>query len=506
MSRKILGVITMLAVLLVALAPSSGLAASAQQDNLLVNPGFEQPYENGRQANGWGRWFEDTGKKEGTLDYAVNPDFSAEVNPVIVRSGSASQHIGNRYDPWHAGVLQSVKVTPGTPLRFCAYGRLFANNEDFEKAPSVPSLNGNMQVGIFRDGTANWDNGGIVWSATINPHDAWQQVCVDATAGPSGQVTVFTSSNYRGSSAYHLDAWWDDASLTAIAPAPATTPTQVGAPAPPPAQAPTASASACQPQADGTVTYVVNSGDTLYAIAIACDTTVAAIQQLNGLSGTTILVGQTLIVKGTGTPPPAVPTAATATAAPSPTLDATAPTETPTATATPQVVAAATEGQICVEAFNDANANQTKDEGEQLLGGVSFMLSDSAGPRGSYVTSGLEPEPYCFAGLPAGSYNVDAGPPNGVTSTTAEEWPVGLTGGMGFNIAYGGSRDAAEGEPSAPPDTTSPDASTTDSTSTTPEDSGAQSDLGKVAMGALGIGILLAAGFLAGMVLNRARR
>jgi len=93
-----------------------------------------------------------------------------------------------------------------------------------------------------------------------------------------------------------------------------------------------------------------------------------------------------------------------------------------------------------------------------------------------------------------------------VTSTTAEEWPVGLTGGMGFNIAYGGSREAAEGEPSAPPDTTSPDASTTDSTSTTPEDSGAQSDLGKVAMGALGIGILLAAGFLAGMVLNRARR
>src|SRR3990172_7057279 len=85
---------------------------SEGQDNLLVNPGFEQPYENGRHANGWGRWFEDTGKKEGTLDYAVNPDFSAEVNPVIVRSGSAAQHIGNRYDPWHAGVLQSVKVTP----------------------------------------------------------------------------------------------------------------------------------------------------------------------------------------------------------------------------------------------------------------------------------------------------------------------------------------------------------------------------------------------------------
>ncbi|HET7088436.1 MAG TPA: SdrD B-like domain-containing protein, partial [Anaerolineae bacterium] len=193
-------------------------------------------------------------------------------------------------------------------------------------------------------------------------------------------------------------------------------------------------------------------------------------------------------------------TATPATATPSPTLDATAPTETPTATETPQVVAAAKEGQICVEAFNDANANQTKDDGEQLLGGVSFTLSDSAGPRGLYVTSGLEVEPYCFAGLPAGSYNVDAGPPNGVTSTTAEEWPVGLTGGMAFDIAYGGSREAAGSESGAPPDTTPPEANTT------PEDGGAQSDLGKIAMGALGIAILLAAGFLAGMVLNRARR
>ena len=502
MSRKLITLIAAVAALLLfTKPPSTGLAAPARQDNLLVNPGFEQPYEEGKQANGWGRWFEDTGKKEGTLDYAVRPTFSAEVNPVIVRSGSASQHIGNRFDPWHAGVLQSVKVTPGTPLRFCAFGRLFANNEDFEKAPSVPSLNGNMQVGIFPDGAANWDNGSIVWSPAINPHDNWQQVCVDATAGPSGQVTVFTSSSYRGSSAFHLDAWWDDASLTAIAAAPPTAPTQSAAP--PPAQAPPVSASACQPQADGTVTYVVNSGDTLYAIAIACDTTVAAIQQLNGLSGTNILIGQTLVVKGTGAPPPpAAPTVA------APTPDAAAPTAAPTplggaqaaATATPQVVAAATEGQICVEAFNDANVNQAKDEGEQLLGGVSFMLSDSAGPRGSYVTSGLEPEPYCFAGLPAGSYDVDARPPSGVTSTTDEAWPVGVTGGMSFNIAYGGSRQPVENVPETPADTTPTDVSTT------AQQSDASSNLGKIAMGALGVGILLAAGFLAGMVLNRTRR
>ena len=487
--KKSFGVIAVVALVL-AVVPSTGLAAPALQDNLLVNPGFEQPYgDGGKQANGWGRWFEDTGKaSDGSLNYVVKPDFSAEVNPVIVRSGSASQHIGNRYDPWHAGLKQLVSAPAGSPLRFCAYGRLFANNEDFEKAPSIESKDGQMQVGIFANGDAEWNTGGIVWSGKINPHNAWQQVCVDATAADAGKVTVFVSSSYRGQSAFHLDAWWDDASLVVTAPTATAAPT-TGSAAPPAQQATTAPRN-CETRPDGSVTYVVQSGDTVGAIAISCDSTVDAIRQLNNLVNDLIQVGQTLIVKGPTAPP---------TAAPTPTSEAPAATETVAPTAEP----VSADGEICVEAFNDANANQSKDPGEQLLGGVGFALNDATGPRGSYVTSGLEPEPYCFAGLQPGQYTIEARPPSGVSSTTKAEWPVGVTAGMKFEIAYGGSRNAEGAAPGAPAsEGNAPEASTPGATA----DGGASSNLGRIVAGILGIVVLLGAGAMASIVWTRARR
>lgn len=481
--RNLFGVIAVVA-LLVALLPSTGLAAPALQENLLTNPGFEQPYsDGGKQANGWGRWFEDTGKAGGgSLDYVVQPDFSAEVNPVIVRSGSASQHIGNRYDPWHAGVKQPVSVPAGSPLRFCAYGRLFANNANFEDAPSIESKDGQMQVGIFPNGEVEWNTSGIIWSGKINPHNAWQQVCVDATAGDAGKVTVFVSSSYRGQTAFHLDAWWDDASLVITAPAATAAPTQGAAPPP----APTVAERNCETQADGSVTYVVQSGDTVGAIALSCDSTIDDIRQLNNLVNDLIQVGQTLIVKAATAPP---------TPAPPPTAEAPAPT------AEPATVAVASDGEICVEAFNDANANQVKDPGEQLLGGVGFALNDAAGPRGSYVTSGLEPEPYCFAGLQPGSYTVEARAPTGVSGTTSAEWPVGVTAGMKFEIAYGGSRNAEGTAPNVPAaDDTPPEVSAPDASGSS------SSDLGRFVAGALGVIILIGAGAMASIVWTRARR
>ncbi len=471
-----------LVALLAALLPATGLAApAAQGQNLLVNPGFEQPYESGKQANGWGRWFEDTGKPiGGSLDYVIGPEFLPELNSELITGGSASQHIGNQYDPWHAGVKQTVSVPAGTPVRFCAFGRLFANNEDFERAPSVPSKNGRMQVGIYPNGEADWNTGGIVWSGEANPHDVWQLICVDATVGDAGKVTVFTSANYRGSSAYHLDAWWDDASLVAVAP-PASPPVSPPITAiAPVAQRATVEPIACETRADGSVIRVVQQDDTLFGIAIACDSTVEEIRRLSGLTSDALSIGQILIVKGATVAPTA--------------------TSTPTAVASPTPEASPTpaDSRVCVEAFNDANVNQTKDSGEQMLGGVGFSLSDASGPKGTYVTSGLEPEPYCFAGLLPGAYTVEARPPVGVASTTNAQWSLGLTGGRQL-ISYGGSRNApnvpAEAEP-ATPATPAGD----------PSSSAGASDLSRVALGGLGVLILLVAGFMAGLVAMRARR
>jgi hypothetical protein len=165
---------------------------------------------------GWQTWSEDTGKPAdaSTLDYAVAPFFSVEHNPLLVHTGQASLHVGRIYDPWHAGLKRSINVPSGASVRFCIDGRLYASNRDFGHEPSWSSLDGHMQVGIYPDSQADWNTSGIVWSEAANPHDEWQQICAQTVANTSGQVTIFTSTNYRGVAAKHLDAWWDDAELT----------------------------------------------------------------------------------------------------------------------------------------------------------------------------------------------------------------------------------------------------------------------------------------------------
>ena len=165
---------------------------------------------------GWQTWSEDTGKPAdaSTLDYAIAPFFSVERNPLLVHSGAASLHVGRMYDPWHAGLKRVVSAPPGAHVRFCIDGRLYASNRDFGREASWASLDGHMQVGLYPDGEADWNTSGIVWSVVANPHDEWRSMCVETVAGPSGRITLLTSTNYRGVAAKHLDAWWDDAELT----------------------------------------------------------------------------------------------------------------------------------------------------------------------------------------------------------------------------------------------------------------------------------------------------
>jgi hypothetical protein len=157
---------------------------------------------------GWQTWSEDTGKPAdaSTLDYANTPFFRIEHNPVLVHTGQASLHVGRIYDPWHAGLKRSINVPPGASVRFCIDGRLYASNRDFGHEPSWSSLDGHMQVGIYPDGQADWSTSGIVWSEAANPHDEWQPICVQAVAGSTGRITLFTSTNYRSVAAKHLDA------------------------------------------------------------------------------------------------------------------------------------------------------------------------------------------------------------------------------------------------------------------------------------------------------------
>jgi hypothetical protein len=176
---------------------------------VLINGGFEGG------LLGWTPWFEDTDKpaRAESLDYAVTPAFSVERNPLLVQAGDASLHIGRMYDPWHAGLKQIARVTPNARVRFCAAGRVYASNRDFGREASWAALNGHLQVGLAV-GDQDWTSTAVNWSEPINPHDEWREVCAEADADASGQITVFASANFRGVAAKHLDVWWDAARLS----------------------------------------------------------------------------------------------------------------------------------------------------------------------------------------------------------------------------------------------------------------------------------------------------
>jgi LysM repeat protein len=109
-----------------------------------------------------------------------------------------------------------------------------------------------------------------------------------------------------------LSSSWGTAPLTAVAsptatpksqvsPRPTTAPTRTAGPGaseqpslPAPSATPVPTPGASATPAPAFTTYKVRTGDTLYVIAQQFHTTVKAIQQLNGLSGTTLHIGQVL--------------------------------------------------------------------------------------------------------------------------------------------------------------------------------------------------------------------
>ncbi len=511
------GVLTLVVATLV-LIPT---ATQAQSGNLLQNPGFEQPYTDNQQANGWGRYRITIPKPEdaSALQYSNSANFSAETNPSgkfpeLIHGGSSSQHIGLQQDPWIAGVKQTVSNIPaGTQVVFCAFSRIYANNTNYGKGePSVSGYEGRSQVGIFPDGEANVDTAGVVWSGTVNPHDNWQQICTPAvTVGGSGKVTVFTRNDWRGYAAVHLDAWWDDASLTAQGPAqPTAQPTSQTQPQPQPTTQ-TQPQPTDQPQPGGGIVHTVVSGDTLFALSLQYNVSLDDIYALNGLNSQSILsIGQKIILKaGTGTQVPAQqPTVASTTAAPQATAAPTQSTETTPqspAEATPQtpspdtqttitptaVAATSNLGTLCLFAYEDTNADALRSSDEGPVAGAKFTVVDGQGATVAEYVSTDETQPHCIKDLTPGNYNVSVQPAPNTVATSDKRWGVPLTSGSTVNIDFG-SR-AGEGG-----------ATTTNVNNASGSSSGG-SNIGGIVAGIGGLVLLLAAGVIGAFVIARRR-
>lgn len=450
-ASHLLRLVTALALAAV-LGPMAASAAPLGQTNLLTNPGFEggffaQSGDNSiKVPTGWGAWHEESGTKgTGSLDYVERPtDWLDETDSRQVRSGAHAVHIRKFWDPFHAGIMQTVNVPAGSRVKFSIYTFSFSTGTGFPNGESWKDSR--TQIGIDPQGKGLWYDSGVVWSPYYNPRysasgpaASYQLISLEATVGSAGKVTVFTSSNFRGQSDYAMETWWDDASLVVVTastavPGVSATATPVPACQPAPFVMPTA-------QADGRIIYTVKSCDSLWSIAANVGLTLEQIKAMNNLSSTTVTVGQQIIV-GTTTPsnpPTAVPTATLEGQLP--------PTAVPEATAVANVPpAGVATGSVCVLLYDDANGNGLRDSGEGLVPGGQFTVTNGAGaPVDGYTTSGTETEPRCFDDLVADSYTISVGIPTGYNPTTSTSFPLPLESDSLVNLEFGAQKSASAG-------------------------------------------------------------
>jgi hypothetical protein len=361
MKRKIL--IPLLAAILAVLLAHQQQTAVAQT-NVVNNPGFEEPYNNG-VANAWAPWHEDSNAKKdcNTERYVVQPKWSPEFNPDLILEGARSMHVGNQFDTWRGGVFQTVNVPAGGTYRFSVWAWGRATNDQYP-APSDTSVNMRVLVGIDPTGGGLWTSGNIVWSGTISPHNNWQQISVEVPVS-GNKVSVFVEGDMSGPNQCraHLDVWFDKAELVSAGPPPTNTPAPVptSPPAPPPPPA-------------------------------------------------------------TATPIPQPTAVPTATAVPSPTP--VPPTATPAG------------GTICINTFNDPDANGQNDDNAGYMAGIRYVVAQNNVEIADGVSNGTN-TPVCIDGLPAGSYQVAQILPGALEMTTAGNINIAIEQGKTIGLEFG---------------------------------------------------------------------
>jgi hypothetical protein len=211
--------------------PEAAASTPPPVGNQLTNGGFESS-GGSSGALGWLPWWKEEPRPgDGTYNYAFKPSWNTEslsrgAAKAAVYAENSSQRIINNWDPWHAGVKQTVKVPAGSRVRLTAYARCWASSQNWP-APSDQMVKASFQVGIEPNGGSDPFASTVVWSGSITPHDAWLPASVEATVGTGGQVGVFLSANFRGYSRQFLASFWDEASLVVVQSAPQPTPAPV---------------------------------------------------------------------------------------------------------------------------------------------------------------------------------------------------------------------------------------------------------------------------------------
>lgn len=374
--RSIARTIAVLSLVLIVLLMTGGLTAG-QGDNLLTNPGFEDPFANQggepeRQvATGWIAWHIPAAPGAPLFQNQQPGYLPTSPDTTRIRTDGNSQLITAFFATFTGGVYQEVSgVTPGDELQFSTYAYVWSSTFD---DPAVSENDGGVvvQVGIDPNGGNDPTSDEIIWSPASQRYDEWFQYTVNATAeAPTVSVWIraVVSAPTKNNNVY-----LDDASLTVVsASAPEATSTDVapteatevaapievtpdvGAPievtpdvavpteattdtgiSPTATQEQLLSAATAVPLStptpiatvdpavfQNTIVHVVQPGDSVYRIAQLYGSTVNAIISANGLNpNALIFVGQRLLVPVrlppvepvTSVPPTGVPPTATPT-------------------------------------------------------------------------------------------------------------------------------------------------------------------------------------------------
>jgi LysM repeat protein len=191
-----------------ALALLSALGSASPafgQTQLLLNPGFEEPFVNQGGdparfvAQNWTAWH-----VPATSSMSLSENIQPEYYPATdvenglsiprIRSGQNAQQYFSFFATHTGGVYQQVSgVTAGTEYRFGIYAYLWSSSFD---DVDVSEQDGGiiLQVGIDPNGGTDGQSSAIVWSAPVAlQYDSYDLYEVTAPAGAS-TITVFVRS------------------------------------------------------------------------------------------------------------------------------------------------------------------------------------------------------------------------------------------------------------------------------------------------------------------------
>lgn len=197
------------------------LSVFAQEDNLLTNPGFEDPYitipgdPDMLVADGWTPWHNPREEDMETFRNA-QPQFRGTAPDVTrIRTGENAQVLFSKFLTHDGGVFQSVSgVSPNVEYIFSVYAYVWSNDFDDEESRQLSANPGGItvQVGIDPLGGTDPNSNNIVWSIPVEQYDAYRQYSISARAA-SEFVTVWVRTQIafpQGNNFIYLD----DASLT----------------------------------------------------------------------------------------------------------------------------------------------------------------------------------------------------------------------------------------------------------------------------------------------------